>query len=49
MNTQGFSLLEVLVAMVLLSAFMLAGFEVLQHFNLLEKDVQQEYQMLKLL
>lgn len=48
MKTLGFSLIEVLVALVMLSAFMLVSFEVLQHFNQLERHVQQEYVELKL-
>lgn len=49
MNQLGFSLIEVLVALMLLSAFMLISFESLQHFYQLEQWVQQAYQTLNLL
>lgn len=48
MNAFGFSLLEILVGLVLLSGFMLLGFDVLHHLNLLEQLVQQTYQGLGL-
>lgn len=39
----GFSLLEILVALVLFSAFMLSSFEVMLHLNHLESSIHQEY------
>lgn len=47
MNTKGFSLIEILVALTLLSAFMLGSFAVLKHFNVLEQGIAQELQHLR--
>jgi prepilin-type N-terminal cleavage/methylation domain-containing protein len=49
MKTAGFSLIEILVALMLLSAFMLASFQALQHFNQLEQNVHEDYVALKLI
>lgn len=49
MNIKGFSLLEVLIALVLLSGFMLLSFQILDHFNALEKNIHADYSAMSLL
>jgi prepilin-type N-terminal cleavage/methylation domain-containing protein len=49
MNENGFSLFETLIALLLLSMFMLAAFHLLQYFFNLEKDIQQDYVIMQLL
>jgi prepilin-type N-terminal cleavage/methylation domain-containing protein len=49
MNTKGFSVLEILIALVLLSSFMMTSFQILEHFNLLEKSIHADYAAMNLL
>ncbi len=49
MNTKGFSLLEILIALILLSSFMVASFQILNHFNRLEQNIHTDYVAMSLL